>query len=143
MRLAVLSSSASVVEQIQSYRSFSAGWTSRILQAATSWLLQDGETENVVRRARAAYRERRHALAGALYEHGLEINAGDGLSVLVPVESENYALITLASRGIAVSAGSRFSTKPTSSVRVATSVLQLSEVHRVADAISAAAATPR
>ncbi|WP_067969305.1 aminotransferase class I/II-fold pyridoxal phosphate-dependent enzyme [Aminobacter aminovorans] len=143
LRLAVLSSSASVVEQIQSYRSFSAGWTSRILQAATSWLLQDGETENVVRRARAAYRERRHALAGALFEHGLEINAGDGLSVLVPVESENYALITLASRGIAVSAGSRFSTKPTSSVRVATSVLQLSEVHRVADAISAAAATPR
>lgn len=143
LRLAVLSSSASIVEQIQSYRSFSAGWTSRILQAATSWLLQDAETANVVRQARTAYRERRHALESALNEHGVEITAGEGLSVLVPVESETFALVTLASRGIAVSAGSRFSLKPTNSIRVATSVLRPADVDRVASAIAAAAATPR
>ncbi|MEO5324013.1 PLP-dependent aminotransferase family protein [Mesorhizobium sp. CC13] len=143
LRLAILSSSASVVEQIQSYRSFSAGWTSRILQGAVSWLLQDAETDNVVRRARTIYRERRHALASALLDHGVEINEGEGLCVLIPVESENFALVTLASRGIAVSAGSRFSMKPINSIRVATSVLQSSDVQRVAGAIAAAAATPR
>lgn len=143
LRLAVLSSSASVVEQIQSYRSFSAGWTSRILQGAASWLLRDAETDDIVCRARMKYRERRHALASALFEYGVEINEGEGLSVLIPVESESFALVTLASRGIAVSAGSRFSTKPINSIRVATSVLQLSDVDRVAGAISVAAATPR
>lgn len=143
LRLAVLSSSASIVEQIQSYRSFSAGWTSRVLQAAASWLLQDAETENIVRRARTVYQARRRALASALSALGIEINEGEGLSVFVPVETESYALVTLASRGIAVSAGSRFSLKPINAIRIATSVLPLSEVDRVAHAISAAAAKPR
>lgn len=143
LRLAVLSSSVSIVEQIQSYRSFSSGWTSRILQAATSWLLQDPETDAIVRRARTAYRERRHALAAALFKHGIEINAGDGLSVLVPVVDENFALVTLASRGIAVHPGSKFSLRQIDSIRVATSVLRLSDVDRVASAIQAAAAMPR
>ncbi len=143
LRLAVLSGSARVVEQIQSYRSFSAGWTSRILQAATSWLLRNSETDALVGRARSVYRERRHALAAALLKHQIEIDAGDGLSVLVPVVSENFALVTLASRGIAVHPGSKFSLTPIDSIRVATSVLQLSDVDRVASAIQASAATPR
>lgn len=143
LRLAVLSSSASVVEQIQSYRSFSAGWTSRLLQAATSWLLRDPETSNIIHRARTTYRERRHALASALLGHGMEIDEGDGLSVLVPVKSENFALVTLASRGIAVHAGSKFSLKPVNAIRVATSVLRLPDVDRVAAAIHAAAVMPR
>lgn len=143
LRLAVLSSSASIVEQIQSYRSFSSGWTSRILQGAASWLLQDPETDAIVRRARVAYRERRHALAASLRKRHIEIDAGHGLSVLVPVVEENFALVTLASRGIAVHPGSKFSTKPTNSIRVGTSVLRLQDVERVAGAIQAAAATPR
>lgn len=143
LRLAVLSGSASIVEQIQSYRSFSAGWTSRILQASASWLLQDAETEKIVSRARTVYQTRRHALASALLALGIEINEGEGLSVFVPVESESFALVTLASRGIAVNAGSRFSLKSVNAVRIATSVLPLSEVDRVAHAISAAAAKPR
>ena len=143
LRLAVLSGSASVVEQIQSYRSFSAGWTSRILQAAASWLLQDPNTDEIIRRARTKYRERRQAFASALLQRDIRIDAGDGLSVLVPVMSENFALITLASRGIAVHPGSKFSPKPINFVRVATSILQLPDVERVADAIAVAAAMPK
>lgn len=143
LRLAVLSSSASVVEQIQSYRSFSSGWTSRLLQGAASWLLQDPRTGDIIRRARLVYGQRRHALAAALLKHEIEIDAGDGLSVLVPVVSENFALVTLAARGIAVYAGSKFSMQPTNSIRVATSILRLSDVERVAKAIQAAAAAPR
>jgi DNA-binding transcriptional MocR family regulator len=143
LRLAVLSSSARIVEQIQSYRSFSAGWTSRILQAAASWLLQDPSTDEIIRRARTIYRERRQVFASELLRRDIRIATGDGLSVLVPVMSENFALITLASRGIAVHPGSKFSMKPINFIRVATSVLQLPDVERVAAAIEVAAAVPR
>ncbi|KKM66514.1 hypothetical protein LCGC14_1480400, partial [marine sediment metagenome] len=45
LRMAVLSASEDLVEQVQSYRAFSAGWTSRILQAAVAWLHCDAETQ--------------------------------------------------------------------------------------------------
>ncbi len=143
LRMAVLSSSASLVEQIQSYRSFSAGWTSRVLQGAVSWLLRDAGTHATVGGAKAAYRERRHALAASLYRHGIEFETGDGLSVLIPVISESYALVTLAAHGIAVHPGSKFSLKPANTIRVATSVMPLEETERVARAIKAACAVPR
>ncbi len=139
LRLAVLSASASIVEQIQSYRSFSAGWTSRILQAATAWLLRDAATMASVDQARHVYRQRRERLAAELARRGVGIEAGHGLSVLVPVAAESYALVTLAARGIAVHAGAKFSTRPTSAIRVATSVLREEDVERVADSIALAA----
>ncbi|TIQ37206.1 MAG: PLP-dependent aminotransferase family protein [Mesorhizobium sp.] len=139
LRLAVLSSSATIVEQIQSYRSFSAGWTSRILQAATAWLLQDTATMDLVERARDIYRQRREQLATEMAIRNVGIAAGHGLSVLIPVASEPYALVTLAAHGIAVHAGAKFSTQPTSSIRVATSILRQKHVKYVADCIALAA----
>lgn len=68
LRLAVLSSSAPIVDQIQSYRSFSAGWTSRILQGAAAWLLRDPATWQLIGEAREIYQQRRDALADALSE---------------------------------------------------------------------------
>lgn len=62
LRLAVLSAPSSITRQIQSYRSFSAGWTSRLLQAATAWMLKDDTTARAVSGARGIYRERRHSL---------------------------------------------------------------------------------
>ena len=138
LRLAVLSGSATIVEHIQSYRSFSAGWTSRILQAATAWLLQDAATVVLVERARDTYRRRRERLAEELARRNVVIDAGHGLSVLIPVASESYALVTLAAHGIAVHAGAKFSTQQTSAIRVATSILREEHVERVADAIALA-----
>jgi DNA-binding transcriptional MocR family regulator len=138
LRLAVLSSSATLVEQIQSYRSFSSGWTSRILQAATAWLLGDPATAEIVNRARHIYRERRERLAEELLKRGVEFHVGHGLSVLIPVVQESYALVTLASRGIAVHAGGKFSMKATNSIRVATSVLPEDKVAHAADSIALA-----
>jgi DNA-binding transcriptional MocR family regulator len=138
LRLAVLSSSATLVEQIQSYRSFSSGWTSRILQAAAAWLLRDPATDEIVSQARQVYRERRERLAEELSKHGVEFFVGHGLSVLIPVVQESYALVTLASRGIAVHAGGKFSLKPTNSVRVATSILLQERIAHVAESIALA-----
>lgn len=138
LRLAVLSSSATLIEQIQSYRSFSSGWTSRILQAATAWLLRDQATDEIVETARRLYQQRRERLAQQLATHHVEFHVGHGLSVLIPVVQESYALVTLASRGIAVLAGGKFSTKATNSIRVATSILPEEKVAHVAESIALA-----
>lgn len=139
LRLAVLSSTAAIIEQIQSYRAFSAGWTSRILQAAGAWLLDDAETRAHVARARAIYQERRDRLAAALLDRGIDIGPGGGLCAWVPVASEPFAMVTLAARNIAVNPGAKFSTLPSRHVRVATSTLDES-YDEVADALMLASA---
>ncbi|NKK70369.1 aminotransferase class I/II-fold pyridoxal phosphate-dependent enzyme [Rhizobium leguminosarum bv. viciae] len=137
LRLAVLSSSAPIVDQIQSYRSFSAGWTSRILQGATAWLLRDPATWRLIAEAREIYQQRRDALAVALGERGIAIPPGQGLCLWVPVVSELFAMVTLAARNIAVNPGSKFSVLPSSHIRVATSTLS-DRCEEAADAIALA-----
>ncbi|MGO8185575.1 aminotransferase-like domain-containing protein [Rhizobium leguminosarum] len=135
LRLAVLSSSAPIVDQIQSYRSFSAGWTSRILQGAAAWLLRDPATWQLIAEAREIYQQRRDALADALSEREIAIPPGQGLCLWVPVVSEPFAMVTLAARNIAVNPGSKFSVLPSSHIRVATSTLS----HRCEEAADAIA----
>lgn len=137
LRLAVLSGTSAVVEQIQSYRSFSAAWTSRILQAAVAWLLRQPETGERIASARTIYKRRREMLADALQERGLSVQEGEGLSLWVPVASEPFALVTLAARNIAVNAGSKFCTGQSNNIRVATSMLS-DRCDEVADAIALA-----
>ncbi|MCR4268083.1 PLP-dependent aminotransferase family protein [Nitratireductor sp. ZSWI3] len=139
LRLAVLSSTGTIVDQIQSYRSFSAGWTSRILQAATAWLLDDASTRQSVAQARTVYQRRRDRLAAALAERGLDIGPGGGLCAWVPVASEPFAMVTLAARNIAVNPGAKFSIRPDPHIRVATATLDGS-YDQVADAIMLASA---
>ncbi|MEN0118894.1 MAG: PLP-dependent aminotransferase family protein [Agrobacterium cavarae] len=134
LRLAVLSGSASIVEQIQSYRAFSAGWTSRVLQAAVAWLIRDEETSQIVAAARATYQERRDALARELRERGVQTMPGSGLCLWVPVQSEPFAMVTLAARNIAVVSGNKFSILPSAHIRVATSKLTSGHA-QVAEAI--------
>ncbi|WP_283192902.1 PLP-dependent aminotransferase family protein [Rhizobium sp. AN80A] len=138
LRLAVLSSSRPIVEQIQSFRSFSAGWTSRILQAAGAWLIRDPATQETVRTARAIYARRRHDLVQALRDRNINAAHGAGLSAWVPVSSEPFAMVTLAARGIAVHPGTKFSVLPGNYLRVATATLS-DRCIEVADSIALAA----
>ncbi|EIM28781.1 aminotransferase-like domain-containing protein [Microvirga lotononidis] len=140
LRLAVLSSSRAIVEQIQSYRSFSAGWTSRILQGATAWLLRDSATRQSIDHARTIYHNRRARLVGALQQRGVNALHGEGLCAWVPVSSEPFAMVTLAAHGIAVHPGAKFSNLPTWHLRIATATLS-DRYERVADSIALAAAT--
>lgn len=140
LRIAVLSSSRAIVDQIQSYRSFSAGWTSRILQAATAWLLRDPATHETVVRAGNIYKDRRKALTQALRARDVLVDDGAGLCSWVPVASEPFAMVTLAARGIAVHPGAKFSTTPSNFIRVATGNLT-DRCEEVADGI-ALACTP-
>ncbi|MBM1175151.1 aminotransferase-like domain-containing protein [Microvirga arabica] len=138
LRLAVLSGPEAIVDQIQSYRSFSSGWTSRILQSATAWLLRDPATQASITHARTAYHERRASLVNALQQRGVQAMHGAGLCAWVPVSSEPFAMVTLAAHGIAVHPGAKFSNLPTYHLRVATAILT-DHYERVAESIALAA----
>jgi DNA-binding transcriptional MocR family regulator len=135
LRLAVLSSSSSIVDRIQAYRSFGAGWTSRILQEAAAWLIRDRQSRAIVERSRQVYAGRRGALVDALGLRGIKLPEGDGLCIWIPVKSEQFALVTLAARGIVVLPGQMCTTADWQHIRVSTSLLSAG-VDGVADAIA-------
>jgi DNA-binding transcriptional MocR family regulator len=126
-----------VVDQIQSFRAFSAGWTSRILQGAASFLLRDPGVWDSIAAARTVYAQRRSALSSALRDRGVPVQDSHGLFLWVPVASEPFALVTLAARNIVVVPGSKISVLPSNHIRVATSILRGSSEH-IADAIALA-----
>lgn len=137
LRLAVLSSSEAIVHQLQSYRAFSAGWTSRILQGAVAFLLRDPSTQRVIDTARDVYQQRRDRFSQALEARGVATSVGSGLCVWIPVMSEQFAMVTLAARNIAVNPGGKFSVHQNNHIRVACAMLE-ERIDEVADAIALA-----
>ncbi|MFC0228233.1 aminotransferase class I/II-fold pyridoxal phosphate-dependent enzyme [Serratia aquatilis] len=135
LRLAVLSGPKEMIRQIQSFRNFGAGWSSRILQQALAWLLTDAETQQRLEEARVIYAQRRESLRLALANRGLHLAEKDGLSLWLPVPSEQFALITLAARGIAVLPGERCRIGGQQHIRVSTSILLPEQVDTIADAL--------
>ncbi|EKS72483.1 GntR family transcriptional regulator [Burkholderia sp. SJ98] len=140
LRLAVMSGSANFIDQVRGYRNFREGWTSRILQEAVAWLLQDKASIACVECARARYAQRNAAFSRALTARNIPHSAG-GLVVWVAVPSEQHALVTLASRGIAVNPGSSSGLTKTSHLRIATGQL-VDDFERVADAVLAGLHNP-
>nr|WP_321981844.1 PLP-dependent aminotransferase family protein [uncultured Cohaesibacter sp.] len=142
LRMAVLSGPEYLVEQIQSYRAFSAAWTSRILQAAVAWLLQDSDTQALVRKASETYRDRRNLLARQLTARGIHVPEGAGLCLYAPVHSETFSLITLAAHNIAATPGSSFAMKETGHIRLGTGQLDNGKIEHLANIFQLSAGKP-
>ena len=140
LRMAILSASEELVDQVQSFRAFSAGWTSRILQSAVAWLHLDEATQQQVARAAETYRHRRNGLAASLRKRGIDVLDGAGLSLFVPVASERFALITLSAHGISALPGEYFSVKPSGHIRIGTGTLASRESEHLANVIELACA---
>lgn len=135
LRLGVISGPKKLIDQIRAYRNFRDGWTSRILQNAAAFLLRDEEAIASVQHARQTYIARATALSEALDKRKIPHTAG-GLVCWIPVPSEQHALVTLASRGIAVNPGSSCGIRESAHIRVATSRLT-DGYEQVADAVLA------
>ncbi|OON38778.1 GntR family transcriptional regulator [Izhakiella australiensis] len=135
LRLAVISGPASLLKRIQSWRQFGASWTSRILQEAVAWMLHDPATQQQLQLARKTYAQRRQLLIEALARRGLHLPQRDGLSVCIPVASEQFAMITLAARGIAALPGERCRSAGSQFIRVSTSLIPPQQIASIADAL--------
>ncbi|MGE9550858.1 aminotransferase class I/II-fold pyridoxal phosphate-dependent enzyme [Erwinia amylovora] len=135
LRLAVLSGPRETLKRIQSWRNFGASWTSRILQQAVAWMLQDKNTQQQIYQAKAIYSGRRRQLLTALAARGLTLPDRDGLSIFIPVQSEQFAMITLAARGIAVLPGERCRSGGRQFIRVSISMIQPDSINSIADAL--------
>jgi DNA-binding transcriptional MocR family regulator len=138
LRLGVMAGAAEPIERVRVYRQFGSGWTSRMLQNALAWLLEDEQSMSTVAAARTTYRERREHLMQLLADRDVEATGVDGLAIWVPVRSEHEALLVLASHGIAVAGASASWTRPgPPSIRVATGH-PIPHPARVAEAIALA-----
>ncbi|MGH3502611.1 MAG: aminotransferase class I/II-fold pyridoxal phosphate-dependent enzyme [Nocardioidaceae bacterium] len=125
LRIGVMAGASAPIRLAQDYRNFGARWTSRILQDALAVLVTDATCASQLARAREHYNERRKALVDALAVRGLRVDAQEGLSIWVPVENEEYALVTFAAHGIAAGPGSRFYVSDgRAHLRIATSRLE-------------------
>ena len=135
LRLAVLSSTAELVRRIQAWRNFGVSWTSRILQDAVAWMIEDDDTQQRIVHARRVYDQRRGRLAAALKQRGVPVVDRGCLSLYLPVTSEQYAMITLAARGIAVLPGERCRLGTTQFIRVGTAMLHDELWESIAEAL--------
>lgn len=63
-----------------------------------------------------------------LWENGIQLPRKDGMSLWIPMPSEQFALVTLAVRGIRVLPGERCSLGGTPHIRVATGLLRKEQI---------------
>ncbi|HEY5121558.1 MAG TPA: aminotransferase class I/II-fold pyridoxal phosphate-dependent enzyme, partial [Acidimicrobiales bacterium] len=111
LRLAAVSAPEELMQRLIDRRMLGQGWTSRLLQSLLLDLLTRPASVAQVARARDHYGDRRARLVAELKRLGIRVKGADGLNVWLRVKDENAAMLLLASRGIAVAAGSPFETK--------------------------------
>ncbi len=105
-------------------------------------MIEDEATDDLMRRARATYRQRRATALEAFAEAGLRASSSrDGFVVWVQVPDETSALINLARQGIVVAAGATSFVTPSPGL-LRLSLLQLPDdvdlIDGLADAVRAA-----
>ncbi|MCT9093996.1 aminotransferase class I/II-fold pyridoxal phosphate-dependent enzyme [Streptomyces sp. ASQP_92] len=109
-----------------------SGWVSHLLQAAVLTLLDDPSAQLLVRRAEAAYGERRAAFVKELAQRGIGAHGASGMNVWVPVRDESAVVNGLRTRGWWVAAGARFRMASAPGVRITVAGLDSSGAARLA-----------
>ena len=134
-------------------RSFSDGWTSRLLQKTLAIALRDERLGEVLRRAGAMYQQRRSraadALNTALVRHGGNAWAGsDGLNVWAHLPSDVDAMEVLdraAAGGVRLAPGEPFFIRPGQNhvVRLNAGSVPAEDAHRAGRIVAEAALASR
>ena len=94
LRLGWLVASADVVDQLADYRAASGDWPGWPMQAALLAMLRDGYLDQVVRRGRRLYAERRNHTCAVLAPHGEIVgqDAGLHITLLLPDSLDDRAV---------------------------------------------------
>jgi DNA-binding transcriptional MocR family regulator len=136
--LAVVAADSTTASRVEGRHAVGAGWVSHLLQQLVALLWSDPAVTAQLQRAEAEYTARRRALINNLKGHGLEGRGRSGLNVWVPVPSEQDAVMTLRSAGLAVRAGERFRHHAKPAIRVTVAGLATNEAPAVADHVAQA-----
>jgi DNA-binding transcriptional MocR family regulator len=137
IRLAVMAGDPVTVARVEGRQRLGTGWVSHLLQELVVTLWRDPGTTALLRRAAAAYTERREALLGALGEHGLVAQGRSGLNVWVPVPEEVATVQGLLARGWCVRGGERYRIRTGPAIRVTVAALLPDEARRFAADVAA------
>jgi len=137
LRLAVIGAATPVIRNTHSQIRLTRQWTSRILQAALQWMLQDDGTAGVIDTARHVYAERLDTFARLLRDRGIAVTATEGFCLWVPVIDETATATELAARGVvALRGASSFPGDGTPHIRIATSRVPVESMPQLADIIA-------
>lgn len=129
------------VDQMWLIRGYHCQWTSRFLQNALAFFLNDSASLAQVDRAREVYDSRRTALVDALRLRGVATASTHGTSVWVPVPREDQVRITLAREGYAVQGGSDFFVTANSPAHIRIAIAEIGDsATRVAELVAVASA---
>ncbi|HSB60456.1 MAG TPA: aminotransferase class I/II-fold pyridoxal phosphate-dependent enzyme [Vicinamibacteria bacterium] len=138
LRVALLAGDPATVGRVEGRQALGSGWVSHLLQDLVVALWSDRRTEARLRRAAAAYRDRRDALVAALGRHGVRAHGRSGLNVWVPVVEEGPVIGALAAGGWAVRGGDRYRIRSGPAIRVTTASLLPADAERLAGQIARA-----
>jgi DNA-binding transcriptional MocR family regulator len=129
-RLAIALGDPLTVEQIRRQQVLGPRWVSRLLQRFIVALWQEPGMEARLNDAKAAYRERRHALLQELRCAGLTVHGYSGVFVWVEVPSETEIVPAMLGRGWAVQPGRPFRIASGPAVRLSVAKLTVASAQR-------------
>jgi DNA-binding transcriptional MocR family regulator len=132
LRLAVMAGDPATVARVEGRQRLGTGWVSHVLQELVVALWRDPATVETLRRAAAAYTERRDALVEALAGHGVRAQGRSGLNVWVHLPEEVGTVQGLLARGWSVRGGERYRIRTGPAIRVTVASLQPDEARRFA-----------
>ncbi|MEO9321848.1 aminotransferase class I/II-fold pyridoxal phosphate-dependent enzyme [Nocardioides sp. C4-1] len=141
LRIAAVGGPTDLVDGVVARRMLGPAWTSRMIQHILLDLLTTSRSMDEIAEARRQYFARQRVLVERLADHGVEVDAPDGINLWLPVRDEAAAVLHLAAAGIRVAGGRPFlaTGSPGSFVRVTSGLVQPDDADDVARALAEAA----
>lgn len=144
LRLAVAVGDEATIARLEGRMRIGAGWVSTILQQTVAALMDDPDTNAVIRNASRRYADKQRALIAALADHGVPAHGRSGLNVWIPVADEITVVTTLRDHGYAVTPGTHFRRDSPPAIRITVATLPDDQIERIAGIVaSVPASAPR
>jgi DNA-binding transcriptional MocR family regulator len=148
LRVAIVAGDQASIARVEGRMRLGSGWVSTVLQRLVVELWRDPAVAAEVEAAKQEYARVRRAVLSALADRGVVAQGGSGINIWVSTSDESAAVATMRDLGWAVAPGSLFRLASPQGFRFTIATLQLSDVERLADAVTAAvgvtdAAPPR
>jgi DNA-binding transcriptional MocR family regulator len=138
LRVALVAGDQATIARVEGRMRLGSGWVSTVLQRVVEELWRDQSVAAAVDAAKREYEQLRSAVLSALAERGVQAQGASGINIWVSTSDESAAVAAMRDLGWAVAPGSLFRLHAPPGFRFTIAPLGLSDVDRLADAISTA-----